>query len=282
MSRWPIGIFTSVGAGLGLPLPVAVELGISTIHLHAPPATRRSAAEAEQLASDLSAAGIDVTCLFAGFAGESYADIPTVERTVGLVNPDTRAERTAELKQISDFGALLQVPAVGLHIGFVPHDTSSAAYAELVELVRDICEYCTERGQGLHLETGQETAPALLDFLQEVGSANLGVNFDPANMILYGAGEPLSALKLLGAHIRSVHCKDARWSAQPGVTWGEETPLGEGEVDMRAFLSTLDQIGYTGPLTIEREIPEEPERQRAEIGQAVQLLNTLKREFTHS
>ena len=105
------------------------------------------------------------------------------------------------------------------------------------------------------------------------------MNFDPANMILYGAGEPLPALRALGGYVRSVHCKDATWSDRPGETWGQETPLGEGAVDFPAYLRTLAEIGYAGPLTIEREIPQEPVRQKAEIAAAVQLLDRLKREI---
>jgi sugar phosphate isomerase/epimerase len=108
---------------------------------------------------------------------------------------------------------------------------------------------------------------------------NLFVNFDPANMILYGAGEPLPALEALGPRVRSVHCKDATWSDRPGQTWGREVPLGEGDVDFAAFLKILKRIGYDGPLTIEREIPQEPERQKAEIGRAIELLERLKREM---
>jgi sugar phosphate isomerase/epimerase len=98
-------------------------------------------------------------------------------------------------------------------------------------------------------------------------------------MILYGAGEPIEALGIIGRYVRSVHCKDARWAARPGEEWGQETPLGEGDVGFERFLRTLDAIGYTGPLTIEREIPQEPARQKAEIGRAVELLNGLKRKI---
>ena len=279
MSRWPIGIFTSVGTGLGLPLETTAELGISTIHLHAPDRDARSSEYAGQLANQLAQQAIEVTCLFAGFAGESYADIPTVERTVGLVNPETRSERVTEFKDISDFGKLLDVPAVGLHLGFVPHDTHASSYSEVVHVTAEIADYCGENGQNLHLETGQETAEALLDFLRHVKRDNLFVNFDPANMILYGVGQPLPALEMLGPYVRSIHCKDAKWSNEPGKTWGLEVPLGEGDVDMGAYLRTLDSIGYTGPLTIEREIPQEPERQQREIGAAVQLLTSLRQEL---
>jgi sugar phosphate isomerase/epimerase len=97
-------------------------------------------------------------------------------------------------------------------------------------------------------------------------------------MILYGAGEPIPALEKLGSRVHSIHCKDATWSDKPGETWGRETPLGEGDVDMDAFVKTLKKIGYDGPLTIEREIPEEPARQKAEIGGAIALLERLKAE----
>jgi sugar phosphate isomerase/epimerase len=97
-------------------------------------------------------------------------------------------------------------------------------------------------------------------------------------MILYGAGEPIPALDKLGSRVRSIHCKDATWSERPGETWGRETPLGEGAVDMAEFIKTLKKIGYDGPLTIEREIPEEPARQKAEIGSAIELLEQLKKQ----
>ena len=98
---------------------------------------------------------------------------------------------------------------------------------------------------------------------------NLFVNFDPANMILYGCGEPIEALRKVGPYVRSVHCKDAKWAAHPGRDWGAEVPLGEGDVGMENFLRTLDGFGYAGPLTIEREIPQDPARQKEEIGRGI-------------
>ena len=278
MSRWPIGIFTSVGAGLGLPLETTAELGISTIHLHAPDRDARSSEYAGQLANQLAQHAIEVTCLFAGFAGESYADIPTVERTVGLVNPETRDARVSELNSISDFGKLMDVPAVGLHLGFVPHDTHASSYSEVVHVTAEIADYCGENGQNLHLETGQETAEALLDFLRHVNRDNLFVNFDPANMILYGTGDPIEALKKVGHLVKSIHCKDATWAAEDvrGTEWGAEVPLGDGDVGMETYLRTLKELGYEGPLTIEREIAHDRERQKADIGAAVTLLTELR------
>ena len=273
---WPIGVFASIDAGLGVRLEVAHELGVPTIHLHTPHAASRTPQRAAEFNRRLAELGIITTCVFAGFEGESYADIPTVKRTVGLVPRETRAARTAELKAIADFARELSVDRVGVHLGFVPHDRADPDYAALIELTRDVCDHCGRNHQALHLETGQEPVDVLIRFLDDVDRDNLFVNFDPANMILYGAGEPLPALELLGARVRSVHCKDATWSDRPGETWGREVPLGEGDVDFAAFLGVLKRIGYDGPLTIEREIPQEPERQKAEIGRAIKLLERLK------
>ena len=275
MKTWPIGVFASLDAGLGVSLDVARELGVPTAHLHTPHRASRTAERAAEFLRRLNAQSLRVTCVFAGFDGESYADIPTVTRTVGLVPRETRGARTDELIEIADFTRSLGVDVVGVHIGFVPHDRTSADYGEVLAVARRACDHLARQGQALHLETGQEPADVLLQFLGDVERDNLFVNFDPANMILYGAGEPLPALRLLGDRVRSVHCKDATWSTQPGLTWGAEVPLGQGAVNFAAYLATLAEIGYTGPLTIEREIPQEPVRQKAEIASAIAVLKGL-------
>jgi sugar phosphate isomerase/epimerase len=276
MSQWPIGVFASVDAGLGVKLEVARELGVPTIQLHAPHAGSRTPEKAQAFLAKLKEYGLTLTVVFGGFEGESYADIPTVVRTVGLVPLETRAARLQEMKEISDFAKLLGCKAVGLHIGFVPHDTSTAAFKDIVAVTQDLCDYVKKNGQAVHLETGQETADGLLAFIGAVGRDNLFVNFDPANMILYGSGEPIAALRQVGKYVRSVHCKDGTWAKRPGQEWGCEVPLGQGDVGMYNYLKTLKEIGYEGPLTIEREIPQEPERQKSEIGHAVRLLSELK------
>jgi sugar phosphate isomerase/epimerase len=278
MEKWPIGVFASIDAGLGVKLEVARDLGVHTIHLHTPHAASRTPQRAAEFKKRLADFGITITCVFAGFEGESYADIPTVNRTAGLMPEDTRAARTQELKEIADFARVLNVDVVGIHLGFVPHEQSDPDYGKMVKITQGVCDYCKGNRQALHLETGQEPVDVLIQFLNDVGRGNLFVNFDPANMILYGAGEPIPVLEKLGSRVRSIHCKDATWSDLPGETWGAEVPLGDGDVDMEVFLQTLKKIGYDGPLTIEREIPQEPERQKAEIGRAIELLKRLKRQ----
>jgi len=276
MEKWPLGVFASIDAGLGVRLEVVRELGVPTIQLHAPSKATRTKGRATEFLARLDDFGIRITVVFGGFEGESYADIPTVARTVGLVPPATRAARLEEMKEISDFARLLGIAAVGLHVGFVPHDPADPLHRDVVAVTRELCDHCRANEQNLHLETGQETADVLIEFLDEVGRDNLFVNFDPANMILYGCGEPIEALRKVGRWVRSVHCKDAKWAARPGQDWGVETPLGEGDVGMETFLRTLADLGYAGPLTIEREIPQEPSRQKEEIGRGIRLLNELK------
>ena len=276
---WPLGVFASIDAGLGVKLEVAHELGVPTIQLHAPAASTRTPENAEAFLAKLGDLNITLTCVFCGFEGESYADIPTVKETVGLVPTATRAARTQETKEISDFAKLLKVDCIGLHIGFVPHDTADPEYAGVLEVTREICNHAKANGQRVHLETGQEPADVLLQFIEDTGCDNLFINFDPANMILYGSGEPLPALRQVGKYVRSIHCKDATWSDKPGETWGAEVPLGEGAVGMSDYLKTLADLGYNGPLTIEREIPEEPDRQKAEIGGALELLRSIKQQL---
>ncbi len=277
MDPWPIGVFASIDAGLGVQLDVAHGLKVPTIHLHAPAPNTRTAAHADQFLQKLDRLGIRLTAVFGGFDGESYADIPTTQRTVGLVPRESRAERTREMLEIADFARRLGCDVVALHLGFIPHrSTDRKSFEEVVDVTRRVCDHCAANQQRLHLETGQETADELLDFLQRTQRDNLFVNFDPANMILYGTGNPIEALRKVGPHVRSVHCKDGTWAARPGVEWGRETPLGEGDVGFENFLRTLHEIGYQGPLTIEREIAAEPERQKSDIGAAIELLNRLK------
>ncbi len=275
MEPWAIGVFTSVDAGLGVSLEGVKQLGVPTVHLHAPHGETRQ--QPERVKAMFADAGVTVTAVFAGFPGESYADIPTVKQTVGLVPEATAAERLQETRAIADFARAIGVDTVALHIGFVPADDADPIFARVVAAAQAVCDHCARLDQRLHLETGQETGPALLHFFKAVGRDNLAINFDPANMILYGSGEPIAALKLVGKHVRSVHCKDAKWAARPGQEWGEEVPLGAGDVGLATYLRTLKEVGYTGPLTIEREV--QGERQLPDIGGAVKLLERLRSEI---
>ncbi|MDR3232565.1 MAG: sugar phosphate isomerase/epimerase [Planctomycetaceae bacterium] len=280
VSDYPIGVFAGIDAGLGVKLEVVRELGIKTIQLHTPAKASRTAEQAEKFADKLKDYGIVITVVFLGFEGETYETIARTAETVGFVPKATRQARLQEAYAIADFAKLLGVSAIGSHIGFVPHNRHSADYKEVTETIRTLCDYLAKNDQALHLETGQEDVDSLLQFMDAVQRGNLFVNFDPANLILYGVGKPLDAVTKLGSRIKSVHCKDALATAgTPGVDWGREVPFGTGQVNAEEFLRTLFTVGYTGALTIEREIPEEPLRQKEEIGQSVKLIEELTRKI---
>ncbi len=277
MEKMPIGVFASIDAGLGVKLEVVRDLGVKTIQLHTPAKESRTPENAKAFLAKLEEYGITTTVVFLGFEGESYETIEITAKTVGFVPEETRAARLAEAREIADFAKLLGVEAIGSHIGFVPHDVDSDLYKGMVAAIQEYCDYLKGNGQRLHLETGQETAENLLAFLSDVNRDNIFINFDPANLILYGMGEPIESLKKVAKYIRSCHCKDAKkTTGVPGVDWGCEVPFGQGDVDAKRFIQTLAEVGYEGPLTIEREIPEEPERQKAEIGQAIDVINAIK------
>jgi sugar phosphate isomerase/epimerase len=223
-------------------------------------------------------AGFTLHTLFGVYNGESYADIPTVQKTVGFIPPSTREEREARSIAMVDLAAEMGVPGFATHIGFVPEDAGSTDYQAVLAMVRRIADHAAKQGVTFALETGQETAESLLAFLIAVERDNVGVNFDPANMILYGTGDPIEALEVVGPHLITVHAKDGIWPAPdaPG-SLGREMPLGEGKVDFPAFLAILHKFGYEGPLFIEREA-EDPVARLRDIARGKAYLAALSAE----
>jgi sugar phosphate isomerase/epimerase len=231
---------------------VAAEQGFEVVHTSALPERWLTGAERGRYLDAARASGLTIHTLFVGFDGQSYADIPAIERTVGLVIPELREHRCGIALLYCDLARDLGVTALAAHAGFIPHDAADRRYGPLVEALRVILDRCAAYGQTFHLETGQEPAAVLLRFLRDVDRANLGVNFDPANFLLYDTDDPLTALDVLGPFVGGVHCKDGLRPTAPG-TLGREVPLGEGAVPFPALLSRLRQLGYRGPLVIERE-----------------------------
>jgi sugar phosphate isomerase/epimerase len=223
-------------------------------------------------------AGFTLHTLVGVYKGESYADIPAVRQTVGFIPVATREEREARSLAIIDLAAEMGIPGFGTHIGFVPEDTGSADYTAVLAMVRRIADHAAQRNITFALETGQETAQSLLEFLLAVDRPNVGVNFDPANMILYGTGDPIEALEIVGPHVITVHAKDGIWppAGTPG-SLGTEVPLGEGKVDFPAFLSILRKFGYEGPLFIEREA-KDPQVRLRDMARGKAFLTALSAE----
>lgn len=274
-----VGLMFWTGGELGFEAPPdeivesVSSLGVSCGQLGVHGDADLGATSAAAWRSALESRDFRVVTAFTGFRGESYASIPICARTVGYVPAETREERERRTYEVSDFARDLGIPGLATHIGCLPPNPDAPDHVEVLGLVRRVCDHCAKNGQTFALETGQEPAAELLEFLRAVDRPNIGINFDPANMILYGSGEPLGALEALKDHLLTVHCKDGTWPETPGE-WGQETPLGAGDVGMAGYVETLRGAGYTGPLTIEREIV--GEEQRADIREAIGLLNSLR------
>ncbi len=197
--------------------------------------------------------GLKVTMFWAGWPGKCDWDFVGGPETVGLVPLKYRAERTAIIKQGSDFARLINVDLVASHAGFIPENMSDPVYPEIVQTLRDIAQYCKDNGQTFCFETGQETPITLLRTIEDIGMDNLGINLDPANLIMYGKGNPTDSLKVFGSYVRGIHVKDGKYPTD-GKNLGIEVPIGSGDVCMPHFLAELAKTGYSGPYTIEIEL----------------------------
>lgn len=230
---------------------------------------------AEAWRSVLQQEDFTIVTVFCAYQGESYADGPTVERTVGFIPQDTRKAREQRTKDASDFAAAIGVGSIACHVGFVPEDTNHPDYIAVRDLMRRICDHAAGHNQTFALETGQEPADVLLRFLKDVDRANLGINFDPANLILYGTGDPIASVEVLASHLLSVHCKDGDWPPKsPAGSLGTERALGEGSVGIEQFIAKLKQVGYKGTLHVEREV-EDAEQRKADLRTGVALLKRI-------
>jgi sugar phosphate isomerase/epimerase len=249
--------------------------GVRCGQLGLPGDMQLTAAAAAEWKQSLEKAQFTLVTVFASYLGESYADIPTVQQTVGFIPPATRDEREQRTYAVSDFAAMLGVKSIACHIGFVPEDAADPDYAAVRDLVRRICDHAATHGQTFALETGQERADVLLSFLADCRRSNLGINFDPANLILYGTGEPVEALRTLSKHVLSVHAKDGDWPPKdvPGAL-GSERALGQGAVGIDRFVGALQEIGFQGSLNVERE-GAAPGEWLKDVREAVRLLSRL-------
>jgi L-ribulose-5-phosphate 3-epimerase len=196
--------------------------------------------------------GISVVSGMFGCVGEDYSTLQSIRDTGGLAPDSTWEQNRRNLRATVPIARRLGLKLLAFHAGFLPHDESDPNFGKMLGRLSEAADVFADAGMNLGLETGQETAPVLLEVLQKLNRKNVGVNFDPANMILYDKGDPIEALRVLGGWVRQVHIKDAVRTKVPG-TWGEEVPVGTGQVDWRAFIATLNAHNFTGDLVIERE-----------------------------
>jgi L-ribulose-5-phosphate 3-epimerase len=176
--------------------------------------------------------------------------------TIGLVPRKNRPERVERLRKGIDFCKAAGIPAVHAHFGFIPEDPADILYKEFIETMKPIGEYSLKQGIDIYFETGQETPVTLLRAITDIGTGNLFVNYDTANLVMYGKANPLDGLKVIGKYVKALHAKDGQYPVNP-LELGKEVPIPTGEVNFPAILSFLKDIGFAGHITIEYELGEQ-------------------------
>ncbi len=204
------------------------------------------------IGEQLRAAGFSIVSGMIGFVGEDYTTMETIHATGGVAPDETWDENWDNVPKSAEIASKLGIDLVTFHAGFLPPNDKDPAYTKMHHRLDLIADVFGAKGIDVGFETGQETAAILLEFLKKLGRKNVGVNFDPANMILYGNDNPIEALRSLGTWLKQIHIKDGTRTKVPG-TWGEEVTSGTGEVPWKEFFSTLRDLNFTGYCCIERE-----------------------------
>ena len=231
------------------------EIGIPRVQLALDP-LRENPAAWGKTAELFAAQGIEIVSGMFGTIGEDYSSLDAIKETGGVV-PDKHWDANwANIQAVAGIAAALDLKIVTFHAGFLPHEESDPGFAKLLGRITKIADVFDANDIDLGFETGQETADTLRLFLEKLNRPSVGVNFDPANMILYGKGDPIDALETLAPFLKQCHIKDATMTRDPG-TWGMEVTVGTGEVDWPAFFSTLAKVDFRGHCCIEREADEQ-------------------------
>lgn len=213
--------------------------------------------------------GIEISCVFFVFKNQFY-NLKDGPKTMGLVAPEYRKERLKLSKEVSDFVKEMGVNYIATHIGFIPDDENDPVYKSFIPVMKELVTHCRRNNQIFCFETGQELPSTLKRTIIDLGMENVGINLDPANLILYGKANPLDAIEIFGNYVKGMHAKDGLWPNRDEVL-GIEVPLGEGMVNFPVLLRRLKKMGYNRPITIEREIS--GEKQKEDIKKAIEYLS---------
>ncbi|MCE9589551.1 MAG: sugar phosphate isomerase/epimerase [Planctomycetes bacterium] len=249
------------------------ELGLTKIQLYVTPVYAETAVWGNAQA-DLAKHGVTIVSGMFGTKGEDYSTMETIRKTGGFVPDEHWPANWETVQRVVEVTKKLRIPYVSSHAGFLPGDKKHPSFAKLVDRIGKVARHFATANATLLFETGQETADTLWQFLaalDEVGASNTGVNFDPANMLLYDKGDPIASLRKLVPRVKQVHIKDGIRTKTPGA-WGTEVPIGEGEVDWKSFMKVLAEADYKGDLVIEREAGQD---RVGDVRKAIERLSKL-------
>lgn len=218
--------------------------------------------------------GITISAFWCGWEGPQVWDFYDGQIALGLVSPEYRQMRVRNLCDGADFAHKMGITDVATHMGFIPENPNDPNFSPFCVAVRTVAQHLQKNGQYLLFETGQETPVTMLRCFEKVGTDNLGVNLDTANLILYGKANPVDALDVFGTYVRNIHAKDGFYPTN-GHDLGKEVRLGEGKVNFRALFERLYELGYDSYVTIEREIEEGSPEQLRDILDSREYLQNI-------
>jgi sugar phosphate isomerase/epimerase len=267
-----IGVMMSLGDDVREELKKVRDFGLDNCQLGCWDPDGYTDATVQAIKSATAEFGVEISALWTGYPGEAQWNFTEGPATIGLVPPGTRQVRVDALIKGAELAVKLGVLTTITHAGFIPENPKDPLYAGTVEALAKVAKRAKELGLSFCFETGQETPITLLRAMTDIGTGNLGVNFDPANLLMYGKANPVDALDILGPYVKGVHAKDGEYPTQPGEL-GVEKPLGEGRVNFPVFVAKLKSFGYKGTLTIEREIS--GPQQVSDIKRGVEFLKPL-------
>ncbi len=249
--KWPIGTILSVESLLNGGMDKLFSMDIDTFQLSLWNAYEFDIDIITKIKTALGSIICDTALI--GWPPPAVWDFYEGPKTLGLRPEQYRNERMECYFKLLDVAAQLKIPMVATHIGFVPEDPSQDEYKAIVECLIQLANYSGERGITFCLETGQETPITLRRLIEDSGRQHLGINFDAANLLMYGKANPLDSIDMFGEYIKSMHIKDGEYPTNSSEL-GLEKVVGRGRVDFPKVLQKLSDIGFNGSLIIEREI----------------------------
>ena len=267
-----LGVLVHLTSDADATFKQVADLGLDNCQLACWDENKMTDAMAKEIKAATKKYGVEISAFWCGWSGPNIWDFYSGPLTLGIVPTAYREMRCRELKVGSDFAAKLGVRDVITHLGFLPEIPLSEEFPKIVEAVKDLALHMKKNGQRFLFETGQETPVTLKRLISDVATGNLGINLDPANLIMYGKANPVDALDVFGEYVMGVHAKDGKYPTS-SRSLGKETRIGEGKVNFPEFIRKLKEKGYDGPLSIEREIS--GEQQRADILESMNYLNGI-------
>jgi sugar phosphate isomerase/epimerase len=272
MTTLKLGVMASLPAGPEEELMKAHDLGLPTCQVVCWQRELFSEAMAQRLVAASQRFEVEVTTVWTGLPGPAVWNFTEGPSTIGLVPIARRAARIATLKEGVDFAVRVGASSITTHVGFIPENPGDPLYPGLIAALQEVVNYCRLRHVSFCFETGQETPVTLLRVIEDLGRDGVGINLDPANLLMYGKANPVDALDVIGTYVRGVHAKDGEYPTN-GRDLGVEKALGEGRVNFGALVPKLKSYGFNGALTIEREIS--GPKQIEDIRRAIALLTPL-------